>query len=266
MGKFELLFKFIKVIISFVGIIITFLRIPRYFELKKFLNRNVELKNKKNNTKCYICGLGPSLKYIDFAQLDGDTVVVNKFYNYDKDNIFKPTYYCIADEEFINGKLKEELFISIEKYKDTVFFVNDKFYKVLNERFPQNKNIYYACNWKGMFSGEDNIDYTKVMPIMLNAVAQAISLALFVGYKEIILIGCDFNMFASPKAIYCYKDDCKKELNLSLELFCFSFAADIHYELERYSKRYDIKIINATQGSLIDAYVRMPYNDGLKYR
>jgi hypothetical protein len=111
--------------------------------------------------------------------------------------------------------------------------------------------------WSGIFKAEKSIDFTKNLPTLGNVMVVAIALALYVGYKEIILLGADFNSFASTSRKHCYTEDNNVKLrSLSSELFMHSFVADTHYELRKYAEKHGVRIINATKGSLLDAYER----------
>ena len=93
------------------------------------------------------------------------------------------------------------------------------------------------------------------MPAFGNVACTAIACAMALGYKKIVLLGCDFNSFASRSNNHCYTDKNIDRLHkMSYELFCYSFNADMHDELQFYAMEHDIEIINSTKGSLIDAY------------
>lgn len=257
MGKFNKLFEIDKFAINLAGIYLSLVRFPKKLKYKKLLYRNKEIIHKRKSDKCYVCGLGSSLKQVDLKKLDGDTLVVNRFYKFDKDNSFCPTYYCVIDDSFAELKYRDELLKIINSYKDTTFILNASLFDILNKKFPNNKNLYYQCAWKGTFNSNKNIDFSNIIPIMGNVISNAIAFSLYLGYKEIVLLGCDFNTFASQKEDHCYDVvDNKRTITLAFELFCYSFVADTHYELQKYAKKNGVTIINATQGSLLDAYVR----------
>ena len=75
------------------------------------------------------------------------------------------------------------------------------------------------------------------------------------GYKDINLLGCDFNSFASTKQNHCYDDKAPARLYpMYEELFAYSFAAKDHTDLQQYAMKLGCRIVNRTEGSLIDAY------------
>ena len=125
MNKFELLFSFDLAIQNLYGKIITFFRKLRYSS--KVLKNNVELKSKRSSDTCYVIGLGPSLKDVEYFKLKGDSIVVNRFHEFDKGK-FTPTYYMLSDEAFFNSELIGEVERMYNTYPNTLFFV-DGLYK-----------------------------------------------------------------------------------------------------------------------------------------
>ena len=93
------------------------------------------------------------------------------------------------------------------------------------------------------------------MPALGNVASAAILCAIGMGYKKIVLLGCDFNSFTTPFRSHCYSEPGeRKRIRLFFELFCYSFAADTHMEIAKYAEKMGVTIVNSTKGSLIDAY------------
>lgn len=239
------------------GKCITLIRRAKYKNQRIHLPRNMELKLEDNNNKrCYVIGLGPSLKNVNYSRINGDSIVVNRFHAYDKGAFF-PTYYMLSDGAYYQEPLLSELKSMYEMYPNTKFILDGLYAKEIKTVLTDDSRVYYTYSGNGVYSHKKEIDYSKWVPVKYNVVAGAIALCIFMGYKEIILVGCDFNSFAYPKAIHCYdEEDDSRKISLSFELFCYSFAAYIHEELEKYARRNNIHIINATENSLIDAYER----------
>ena len=215
------------------------------------------LLNAPKSERCYIIGLGPSLSNVDFTKLDGDTIVTNRFYkvgvNWPE---FIPTYYLVADKAFLNPKYAED-------YKDLVESYGNKGTKYLMSYGYQgddmmskiNKdNLFYISPFKGLFNSEKEYRIDRVMPAFGNVVCVSIGVAIGMGYKNIVLLGCDFNSFASRIANHAYKEDSQRQISLAYELFCYSGIAQMHCELQTYALSHGVKIINSSRGSLIDAY------------
>lgn len=258
MDKFELLFELNKKIFNVYGKILTFKRLPLLAEDKKLIRKNVLLKEMKRSDKCYIVGLGPSLKKIDLTKLDGDIIVTNRFYKVSDADKIAPIAYVLCDNSYFEDDSVEDFKNAVMQFPETAFVLNGQYSRYVRNLFPSRKNLFYFYLWGGFISGiKSRLDCTRVLPMASNVVCAALYLGLYMGYKEINLLGCDFNSFAAQKKSHAYKDEDDERLwSMSTELFQYAFAADSHVQLNIYANRHRQKIFNATEGSLIDAYER----------
>ena len=254
MDKYTLLFKLDKMFIDFLCLGMTITRFPFFVKNRGARKRNVKLMEYKCSKKCYILGLGPSLKNVDLSLLDGDVIATNRFINFEGGKGVTPKYYVLADKAFYEKDI-ELTQKAMEKFPETAFVFDGKYSG--NKNFINKNNVFYAYMWQGYCNSKRKMDFTKRLPQLGNVVCLAISLAIYCGYEEIYLLGCDFNSFASQKAIHCYEEkDSGRLWTMSYELFCYSFVSDIHNELNKIANKKGLKIINITEGSLIDAYVK----------
>lgn len=93
------------------------------------------------------------------------------------------------------------------------------------------------------------------MPCFQNVVGASIFILMLIGYKNVSLLGCDFNSFASCVKNHCYSEkNNARTMSLSFELFCYSIAAQNHDDLQAYAIHNGVQIFNSTKGSLIDSY------------
>jgi hypothetical protein len=259
MGKFNNLFTLNKTLIDISSIFIRLARFPYQLQNKNNMAKNNELKKYKKSDTCYILGLGPSLKGVDLSKIDGDTFAINTFYNFSEASSISPTFYCITDDRDFWDPTSDLLDKATKKFPDAAFLFNGKYRKQAEARIAQDVKRYYAYMWAGYFKPNKRIDYQKLLPIMGNIVCFAIMTAFYLGYKKIYLLGCDFNSFAFRTQAHCYDEKHNERvLRLSYELFCYAFCADTHDMLAQYANSNGIQIINATKGSLIDAY---PYDE-----
>lgn len=255
MGKFNLIFDLDKVIMDIGAGVLSFFRLHKLLADQKYLIQNKELFEKKKRDICYVVGLGPSLKYVDLSKLDGDIIVTNRFTNVEGASLINPTFYCLIDGYFYNNKNDDTLKKATEMFSDSTFILNGKYRKTVPNLIDKEINDFYVYIFGGVFNHKNSIDLSKKIPLSGNVVITALFLALYLKYKKIVLIGCDFNSFASRKPIHCYEDESEeRQISLAFELFCYSFVADTHYEINKYALDNNIEIVNATQGSLIDAY------------
>lgn len=256
--NFEQLYRLNLLLINLAG----YIRYVQYFVFHRkyftIVKKNKVLINPDNASKvCYICALGPSLKNVDLNAIKGDTIVVNRFYKYGQSiPTFVPTYYLIVDSQFANLDLRKDFNDCLNTYidKGTRYILNSK----CSDSYPEgegNKNIFFISSFKGDFNSKKKVDISTVMPALGNVASASIACAISMGYKKIVLLGCDFNSFASPINVHCYADESKQRLyRMYYELYRYSLAAYTHEEMAKYAKKQGVEIVNSTKGSLIDAY------------
>lgn len=232
---------------------------------KKLVERNGKFKNIHQGERCFILGTGPSLKSVNPTYLKNEKIFgVNYLF---KGNIIEhitPDYYCLYDQIFHTTD-KETTKKLVESFPNTTFFLRTKAYDGL-KNIIKSDNIYFQqCD---QFQYEDyiRVDMQKNMTAPFNVVLGCIQTAIYMGFKEIYLLGCDFNSFASLKQEHFYDKDTVPDRTMSIgfELKYYSMVSYHHYALEKYAKEHNIRIINLTPNSLLDAYERGKLEDIIK--
>lgn len=228
----------------------------RYFTVMK---RNKELYKADNAQKtCYICALGPSLKEVDLSKIQGDTFVVNRFYRFGKDwPDFIPTYYGLIDALFALNGYDDELKAALDMYipKGTKFFLSNKIEGIPLLKAYSTDLLYFVTWPSGAMKSKKKYRLDKPFPDVQNVACFAIYYAILMGYKKIVLLGCDNNSYATFNKNHCYSDNNKKREDIqSTLLFSYALVGRTHDELNEFAKRYGAEIINSTKGSLIDSY------------
>lgn len=235
-----------------------------YYYLFKHSLFTIVNKNAKLNTivdpskKVYVCALGPSLKQVDLSKIDGDSIVVNRFFKIGKDfPSFVPTYYVMVDTGFSSYENKRDFKEALDTYlpQGTIFFLNSLMEDSDILKGYDLTNIYFVSCFRGSVHADKKYSLDKPLPVFQNVVGAAIFIIMLLGYKDISLLGCDFNSFASRKRIHCYQDKSEdRPFSLSWELFVYSRAAKDHEDIQQYATVNNVKIVNSTKDSLIDAY------------
>lgn len=237
------------------------LRLPSLNKTLKLLKKNKEIIANRKYDTIYICGLGPSLADVDLdilANKNADTLVVNHFFKMAGQTKLRPTYYMMADAGFMSSKHITAFNNAIEMYKDSTFVWNALFQKINPDILNCQCKKTFIAMYDGYYISPQKIDITKILPAFGNVICVAIAFAIGLGYKKIVLLGCDFNSFAFPHEIHCYDggrdNKASRRISLDFELFCYSFDASVHLQLAKYAESLGVEIINSTKGSLIDAY------------
>ena len=123
-----------------------------------------------------------------------------------------------------------------------------------------------------------NMDLTKRMPIMHNIVQYAISTAIYMGYKEIYLLGCDSTgiitkiksiMHESLDGCYAYQIEQtdQRYINAAFDYHSIEnqFAGwarifHLYKELYDYCLRRNIKLVNCSSKTIIEGIPQQPLN------
>lgn len=235
-----------------------------------------------------IMGNGPSLNtYIenDSESLQRSvTMAVNFAANSTAFSNLKPDFYLLADPHFFEGKESYpnvgKLYTNLNKHVDwpMTLFVPYEYGKKLNG--ISNPNITVEnFNFIGVegFEGFENMIFEagRGMPRPRNVLIPAIMLAIRLGFKKIYLAGADHSWLKTLSVNdknevvsiqpHFYKDNdtenervasVYKGVKLHEMLQSMSIALKSYHIIERFAKRHDIEIINATPGSFIDAFPR----------
>jgi hypothetical protein len=233
------------------------------FSKRKKLKKNSIYKDKHFGERCFIVGTGPSIlevepNYLD--ALDGEVVfAVNSFYKSKCLDGIVPSYYALLDNNYY-GVSKGEFNRILDKYKESppVFIADLRAESLLRYRLKSENNIFiYAKNYPLKFV---RCDLTGNISASMNVVSFCVQAAMYMGFKEIYLLGCDYNAFCSYGGGHCYDDE--EELselpsyNLAFYLKYYYLTTEFHYIIRRTAKNNNVGVFNITDGSLLDAYPR----------
>lgn len=173
----------------------------RGFMYKLDIAKLTSLKDKFKGHRCFIIGNGPSLNKLDLRKLEGEySFGVNGIFYKTREMGFKPTFYVVEDSHVINDNLTE-----INKYDcEYKFFpveykrklkINENTYLFnLNRSFYEKRSVSYKVP-QFSFNCDERI-YGLGSVTMVN-----IQLAFYLGFKEVYLIGMDFNYEIPETAI-----------------------------------------------------------------
>ena len=226
----------------------------KYRNAFKAAKRNGELiTREKKSDVLYICGNGPSLRKVDLNDIDCDYLVVNDFFRFEKKNpVNPPKYYMLLDDTYLYPGFEERYNGVFNPGFETTYILTGTMKKTIDRDHPELKdNVYYFCPFGKLYSHKKKLDYRKMCPRSWNVVSEAIMFGMYLGYKEIRLLGLDFSVFVSNAHFY---SNVQAHPVLRKMLFKYSFTTEVHYEIARYAKENGIKIVNMTSETLLDAY------------
>jgi len=248
------------------------------------IRKNKKFKNLHKGQRCFILGNGPSLKDQDLSLLQNEIVfTVNQIATMDGFDKIKTNYHFWADPAFFE-----------KKYGDTSNFM----YSVNTEdNKPECFAPHYAYDWVkinrldlflkiNFFMPLWNIsrlkkknEFTKPIAGAYTVVHYAVLLAIFMGFSEIYLLGCDMTGILTNMAIWqkeCTIPGYAYELREADKVIIKEAAAviakeDVFYGygnmfagyrlLNEYCTKNNIKFSNLTRGGILDILLRENYED-----
>jgi hypothetical protein len=236
----------------------------RVFSISKNGKKLNEFKNIHQNKRCFVIGNGPSLTAEDLNKLKKEiTFAFNRIYYIFDQTDWRPTYYCSEDNKTI-FKSKEEI---------NRLNIDNKFFPV---NFPWDYKIHFKnANYYLFKFGDRNIEPKFSDDIVKgiywgNTVAYtAIQIAVYMGIKEIYLIGIDHNFSKmvndkgeivideTAKDYFSEKYNTDKEdlyiPNVEVSTRAFTAA-------KKYADQHNIKIYNATRGGKLEVFERVDFD------
>lgn len=171
-----------------------------YLLTKKVLERNKKFEGLHKDESCYIFGNGPSLKHFDLKKFDDkisigcgvlfshrDFKKINVKYYYAGHPFFYYPYWINPR----NNKLKPNTLGTL--YKENLSCYNNlsHFVSLSNYFGIRGSNIYYLYHFKKPFKSYSDSRMDNTFTPMGSALAAMLGLALFMGFKDITLVGCD---------------------------------------------------------------------------
>ncbi len=230
------------------------------FKLKKEIKKNIKYKNIHRGQRCFIIGTGPSLNFVEESHIDflqkEVVFAVNSFYKIEKTKRIIPRYYSLFDDLYWKGW--SFTFDEISKYygsKCPKFITDLRAKKFINNNSISDDNIFLFMKQFPASVIDSNIDSNSYMA--MNVVAQTILCAIYMGFKEIYLLGCDYNAFCTLGKGHAYDDKSEvsqSNYNLAFYLKYYWIGTEIHYKIFELAESKGIKIFNVTKDSLLDAY------------
>lgn len=243
-------------------------------EDKALLDKNILLKDRHKGQKCFILCTGPSINKQNLLPLrDEITFSVSKFYFHKDYSIIKPKYHCVPGivRSLFTEKDIVRWFTEMDKrIGDAEIFLSiaEKHVVEKNGLF-QSRKINYLNMAGGLEIHEANIDLTGKMPGVQSVPIMCIMIALYMGFKEIYLLGTEHDSYKTGKYEYFFKEPlCMgqdpsvnkngERIDSVFDTLSTSLNLRKQYrDLKRISNAKGISIYNVTEGGALDEFERM---------
>ena len=225
-----------------------------------------DLCNKFSGKRCFIVCNGPSLKPDDLTRIqeNGDiSFAANKIDKIFPRTSWRPTYYLVFDDSFQRTLLSTMQKINCE----CQFYRTDSY--LTTHKIKGHKVLWLNTdgNREYLDSPKFSADLSKVVYAIATVTYISLQLAVYLGFKEIYIIGCD-NSYGIEKLKdgtivnhnkTSYFDGSDK--NDSAKIVGETWQMNIAYEYARkYADENGIKIFNATRGGYLEAFERVNFD------
>lgn len=212
--------------------------------------RILELKNRYVGKRCFIVATGPSLKeeYLDTLNRNDEfTMSVNRIYEANMD--WKPTFYVCMDS-FLISRSKDKIIDYPADFK----FIGDSDVNFWDNEQSNLYKLHVVCNDKFETDTLFSEDVAQCAFGGLTVVYTCIQIAVYMGFKEIFLLGVDCDYKGK---LHFYNSDKleKKMINHNEDgmIKCYRSA-------KKYADEHGIKIFNATRGGALEVFPRVDFD------
>ena len=239
----------------------------------KSIINNESIKDIHKGERCFILGNGPSINDIpDYEKLSKEIVFsISSLYLYDKYKIMKPQYH-------LTTVMKNPMPTEVKKWLDKMgqsitakkvfFHINQYEYIANSENFKKFDKYFISTA-----SIERTFDISKITKGYRTNPLMALEVAMYMGFKEIYLIGIEHNSFVDKQYEYCFgrdvfkvDDENIKEGNTVARTMTELFIR--HYEtysefndIAQYANSNGIKIINLSSIGRLDMFEKKNMED-----
>ena len=249
---------------------------------KKFRQRllkNKSLYNIHKGERCFIVGNAPSLKKMDLSHITYEYVLtVNDIHrNSELFYTLQSIFHVFIDPSY--GEMSSE---SKSNYINKIKEINPNIklftsYKYIDLPGYRNENNLYSLFQHKDWSTRNAIDIASNLLVAQNVVQTAIYLAMYMGFKNIYLIGCDmtslyenleYNASGNLVSQHAYEgteedksiyEKIKDRCDNTYMLEEYGKVFRIFKNIEKMSRDYNCRIYNATVGGILDMFERVDY-------
>lgn len=216
-----------------------------YFNKKIF-----KLKNKYKSQKCFIVATGPSLQVQDLLVLNQQ-----KIFTFGVNGVLKlkeqwePNAFVAIDADFLE-KNKSGISENNSMYK----FVSDVNTFYANELLGDYYQFHCITSPLGVMPNIPE-DIENKINAGVTVTFVALQIAMYMGFKEIYLLGVDCNYMKESKQNYFFEDEVIDNKDHNVHSMILDYQA-----VRKYAEKKGIKIFNATRGGALEVFPRVDFD------
>jgi len=243
-------------------------------EERAILEKNRALQNAHAGERCFILATGPSIKTQDLKALQGETcIAVSNFFVHPDYDLIRPRYYCVAPSHPpITEDAWQMWMDEMEAGTDnaTMFFgMSDFDRNQRGGRFANRQTFFLRFGMDFRLLPDSGIDLCGPVPGPQSVPIMALMLAVYMGFNEIYLVGCDHDhLLHHDESRHFYSESQHALVRAHYNEWSgsdFGLACRAHdvlwqqYKiLHSMARAKAISIVNCTPGGMLDVFPRMP--------
>ena len=252
------------------------------FDVHKYINRIKNFKNKYLGQRCFIIGNGPSLMISDLNNLLKEkTFACNTIWPVYDHTKWRPFFYCVQDPCECSVIIKDNTLLKMLLDNCSFFFTNIRSKIALKCRDLELQKMFFYRG-RVMADGEKEFSDNAYEVLFISGTITfiMIQLAVYMGFKDIYLLGIDFSFTQE------HHDDGsitsndvdnhnslieeeEEKLRISDEIqnmYGSGYFVDYDKQLrgyqaaKKYADTHGIKIYNATRGGKLEVFPRVDFD------
>ena len=243
-------------------------RMTNAFEKTEYGKEIARFKGAHKGEKCFVLGNGPSLSPKDLETLEKNgipTFAANRIFNIFDKTDWRPTYYVCEDIDVIRD-IKDK--VAAVECKTRFMPINLKWY----ENYDIPGTTYFLMDYKSSYPDNYgfNMDLEHSIRCRATVTVTAIQLAIYMGFKEIYLLGVD-NSFSKmidkhgnlivDKSINDHFDNNYSE-GVEDKGFRIDTVTEAYIDIESLSDKLNsFRVYNATRGGRLEVFERVNFDE-----
>jgi hypothetical protein len=250
-------------------------RLHAYRENREIAARPCLIQNKRfqdfyKGKRCFILCNGPSILKEDLTPLKNEVCFsVSNFYKHPLYKVLRPRYHCVPNVVGHSDETVRRWFAEMhaETLDATLFFGfrQESIIRKCN-LFPKREKYFLFIESDLIITEKTVIDLTQRMPGVITVVVMCLMIALYMGFKEIYLLGADHDWMVTGQYHYFFDrkemsfDDPEVDKNgkiTSNRLRNFESAAAVWRQysgINEVAMQRGVEICNLSQGSYLDVF------------
>jgi hypothetical protein len=245
---------------------------------------NRAILGRHKGARCFVLANGPSVKRQDLSGLEGECVIsVASGYHHPMYDQLRPRYHCVPQISYV--KLTEQDVIAWFREMHSRLGDAELFMSATEEPLVRRHGLFAGRIIRYIFLDGDfeslggaMPDISGATPAVQSVPIMCIAVAMYMGFRQIYLLGTDHDSFLTGEYKYFYEPTVLRDKDFSVDAagrVVTSRFEDFH-GLARLWRQYralrqigeanGVAIFNATAGGALDEFERVPLGSIVRQR